>query len=93
MGGVDVVLGVQLLQSLGMISFNFQELFMKFLWEGKEFENLRGIEGKPCKIINAHGMNKIFKKKQRGVIVQLCSLDVQTYKLEVSSDLQKVLDK
>ena len=42
MGGVDVVLGVQCLQSLGTISFNFQELFMKFFWEGNEFE-LRGV--------------------------------------------------
>ena len=92
MGGVDVVLGVQWLQSLGTIAFNFQELFMKFLWEGKEFE-LRGIEGKPCKIISAHGMTKILKKQQRGVIVQLCSLDVQTSKLAVSQDIQKVLDK
>ena len=37
MGGADVVLGVQWLQSLGTIAFNFHELFMKFLWEGKEF--------------------------------------------------------
>eukprot|EP00253_Pinus_taeda_P021423 PITA_21423 len=29
MGGVDVVLGVQCLQSLGTIAFNFQELFLK----------------------------------------------------------------
>ena len=35
MGGVDVVLGVQWLKSLGMIVFNFQELFLKFSWEGK----------------------------------------------------------
>lgn len=38
MGGVDVVLGVQWLQSLGTMDFNFQELFMNFSWKGKEFE-------------------------------------------------------
>ena len=31
MGVVDIELGVQWLQSLGMIAFNFQELFFKFL--------------------------------------------------------------
>ena len=35
MGGVDVVLRVQWLQSLGMVAFNFQEHFMKFSFEGK----------------------------------------------------------
>jgi hypothetical protein len=29
MGGADVVLGIQWLQSLGIVDFNFQELFMK----------------------------------------------------------------
>jgi hypothetical protein len=38
-------------------------------------------------------MTKILKKQQRGVIVQLCSLDVQTSKLVVSQDIQKVLGK
>eukprot|EP00253_Pinus_taeda_P035310 PITA_35310 len=38
MGGADVVPGVQWLQSLGIIAFNFQELFMKFSVEGKEVE-------------------------------------------------------
>ena len=46
MGGVDVVLGVQWLQSLGTIDFNFQERFLNFFGEGKEVE-LRGIVGKP----------------------------------------------
>jgi len=36
MGGVDVVLGVRWLQSLGTIDFNFQELFLNCFWEGKE---------------------------------------------------------
>ena len=30
MGDVDVVIGVQWLQSLGTVAFNFQELFLKF---------------------------------------------------------------
>jgi len=63
MGGVDVVLGVQWLQSLGRIAFNFQECFMKFCAEGKEVE-LRGIAGKPGKIINSNGMTKLLKKEQ-----------------------------
>ena len=45
MGGFDVVLGFQWLQSLGTLAFNFQKLFMKFSWEGKEYE-LNGITGK-----------------------------------------------
>jgi hypothetical protein len=50
MGGVDVILGIQWLQSLGTMAFNFQELFMKFSLEGKEIE-LRGITGKLSKVI------------------------------------------
>ena len=34
MGGADVVLGLQWLQSLGIVAFNFQELFLKFLITG-----------------------------------------------------------
>eukprot|EP00253_Pinus_taeda_P022424 PITA_22424 len=55
MGGVDVVLGLQWLQPLGTIAFNFQELFMKFSMEGKEVV-LRGIAGKLGKIINSNDL-------------------------------------
>ena len=44
MGGADVVLGVQGLQSLGTVAFNFQEIFLKIFSKGKEVE-LRGIGG------------------------------------------------
>eukprot|EP00253_Pinus_taeda_P032002 PITA_32002 len=58
MGGADVVLGVQWLQSLGTIAFNFQKLFIKFSTEGKEVE-LRGIAGKPGKIISSNDLQKV----------------------------------
>ena len=69
MGGADVVLGVQWLQSLGTIAFNFQELFIKFSTEGKEVE-LRGIEGKTGKIISSNSMTNLLKKEQRDGIAQ-----------------------
>jgi hypothetical protein len=91
MDGVDVILGVQWLQSLGTLAFNFQELFMKFSLEGKEFE-LRGIIGKPNKVLRSNGMTKLLKKGHQGVIVQLCSLDVQTSKPSAPLDLQGIID-
>jgi hypothetical protein len=87
MGGADVVLGIQWLQSLGIVAFNFQELFMKFSLEGKEIE-LRGITGKPGKVISSNGMTKLLKKGHQGIIAQLCSLDVQTSKPSIPQDLQ-----
>ena len=91
MGGVDVVLGVQWLQSLGMVAFNFQEIFLKFFSEGKEIE-LQGIAGNPGKIISYNVMTKLLKKEKQGIIAQLCSLEVPTSKSSISPDLQKVLD-
>ena len=46
MGGVDFLLGLQWLQSLGTVSFNLQEIFLYFFLERKEFE-FRGITRKP----------------------------------------------
>jgi hypothetical protein len=91
MGGADVVLGIQWLQSLGTIAFNFQELFMKFSLEGKEIE-LRGITGKLGKVISSNGMTKLLKKGHQGVIAQLCSLYVQTSKPSIPQDLQRIID-
>ena len=61
MGGVDVLLGVQWLQCLVTIAFNFQEHFLNFVLEGKEVE-LRGIKGKSGKIISSNNMKNLLKK-------------------------------
>jgi hypothetical protein len=64
------------------MAFNFQELFMKFLLGGKEIE-LRGITGKPGKVISSNDMTKLLKKGHQGIIAQLFSLDVQTSKTSI----------
>ena len=68
-GGADVVLGVQWLQSFGTISFNFQELFMNFF--RKKGSWIKGYGRKPGKIISSNGMTKLLKKEQWGVVSQL----------------------
>jgi hypothetical protein len=61
MGCVDVILGVQWLQSLGIIALNFEEIFMRFSSEDKEIE-LKGIQGKLSKVISSSSTKKLFKK-------------------------------
>jgi hypothetical protein len=70
MGGVDVVLGVQRLQSLGIVALNFQERFMIFSSEGKEIE-LRGIQGNPSKVIISNYMTKF---TQKGTLWCTCTI-------------------
>ena len=70
MGGANVVLGVQWLQSLGMVDFNFQEFFLNFFSEGKEIK-LRDITGKPGKIISSNVMTKLPKKEKRNCTIML----------------------
>jgi hypothetical protein len=91
MGDANVVLGVQWLQSLGTMAFNFQDIFMRFSSEGKEIE-LIDIQGKPSKVTSSNSMAKLLKKGNCGVIAQLCSLDVQTYISSTPMDLQMVIN-
>jgi hypothetical protein len=55
MGGTDVVLGVELLQSLGIVSLNFQYIFKSFFSDDKEID-LRGIQGNPSKVTRYNSM-------------------------------------
>ena len=64
---------------------------MNFVSEGKEVE-LQGIAGKPRNITNSNFMKNLLKKEKRGIIAQLCSLEVPTSKSSISPDLQKVLE-
>jgi hypothetical protein len=74
MGGVDVVLRLQWLQSSRMMALNFQDIFMIFSSKGNEIE-FRGIQGKLSKVIISNSMTKVLKKGHHGVIVLLGYLD------------------
>jgi len=91
MGGVDVVLGVQWLQSLGTLALNFQDIFMRFSSERKEIK-LRGIQGKLSMVISFNSMKQLLKNGHHGVIAQLCSLNVQTTISSSQLDLQIVIN-
>jgi hypothetical protein len=60
------------------MTLNFQDLFMRFSSNGKEIE-LRGIQGKPSRVISSNSMKSLLMKGHQGVVAQLCSLDVQKY--------------
>jgi len=66
MCGVDVVLGVQWLQSLETIALNFQKLFMRFSSKDKKIE-VKGIQGNLYKVIISNNMTKLLKNKHHGV--------------------------
>jgi hypothetical protein len=52
-GGVDVVIGIQLLRTLGTLYTNYNELFMRFELEGIQYA-LKGLNYGPSQVINSH---------------------------------------
>jgi hypothetical protein len=52
LGGVDIVLGVQWLQTLGTYSANHQKQFIKFKWGGRKYK-LYGFQPPPTQIISS----------------------------------------
>lgn len=69
-GGVDVVLGILWLGTLGTISTNYNELFMRFELKGIQYE-LKGLKYAPSQVISSHRMEKLLKKGSDGVMVRI----------------------
>jgi hypothetical protein len=72
-GGVDVVIWIQWLRTLGTISTNYSELFMRFELEGIQYD-LKGLKYRPSQVIGSHIMENIIKKGSKGVVVKLYSM-------------------
>jgi hypothetical protein len=91
MGGCDIVLGVEWIQTLGPILMDFKELTMQFEHEEKKYQLQGIIVGSP-EIISSHHMENILNKGHSGIIAQLHSIQsIETP--SVHPNLQAILSK
>jgi hypothetical protein len=75
MGGCDIVLRMEWIHTLGPITMEYQELYMRFTQESHLY-TLKGIQASSLEIISSHKMEKILKKGRHGVISQSNSIQV-----------------
>eukprot|EP00253_Pinus_taeda_P002639 PITA_02639 len=75
LGGVDVVLGVQWLRSLGTCSANHIKQFIKFKWDGRKYQ-LFGFQAPPTQVISAQQMKKLIRKGAPTFVAQCQYLEL-----------------
>ena len=76
LGRCDVILGTQWLRTLGPILWDFVELWMHFLVNGKK-HTFNGLQPGSLSIISSHRMENLIKKNSHGVIAQLHSIQMK----------------
>ena len=74
LGNCDMVLGVQWLQTLGEIKWDFKHLIMEFRVKGKKHVIKGGIAQVELKIVTVKQVDKILPYSAKCSLIQLCSL-------------------
>lgn len=86
--GCDMVLGIQWLATLGPVKWDFQNLSMDFILNGRRHV-LKGGKKEGLKVIGTGKMQKILQKQPQGLIAQVFALHVEdqprTYNLETTN--------
>ena len=77
LGGVDIVLGIQWLQTLGNYSANHQEHFIQFNWLGKEYK-LYGFQPPQTQLATSHQMARLIRKGAHAYIIQCQEMELLT---------------
>jgi hypothetical protein len=93
MGGCDIVLGVKWIHTLGLITMDYHELYMRFTQDDHIY-TLKGLQDGSSKIISSHQMEKLLNKFHHDVIIQISSIQVHDQSSPtIHHDQQVVLDK
>jgi hypothetical protein len=94
MGGVDVVLGVQWLQTLGTYLVNHQEHFIQFKWKGKHYK-LDGFQPPKTQVVSSQQMEKMIRKGAIAYFIQCHNIEIQESKHDDSrtSYIQDIIQK
>ena len=87
LGGIDVVLGIQWLQTLGTYSANHQEHFIEFHAFGKTHK-LYGFQPPPTQLVIAHQMEKLRWKDALMYILQCQEMEILTSEGDMDKQLE-----
>ena len=93
LGGVDVVLGIEWLRTLGTYSANHIKQFIKFKMDGRRYK-LMGFHAPPTQVVSAQQMKKLIRKGAPAFLAQcqqleLLSMEENPQSTEISSLIQK----
>ena len=73
---MDIVLGVQWLQTLGTYSANHQKHFIKFKWQGKNYK-LHGFQPPDTQVVSSQQMEKLIRKGASTYVIQCHQMERQ----------------
>lgn len=90
--GCDIVIGVEWLRTLGPITIEFQELYMRFKKNGNT-HTMRGLQVGSPTIINSHRMENILRKGHNGIVALFNAIhEIKSNPLQIHCDMRQVLD-
>jgi len=93
LGGVDIVLGVQWLQTLGTYFANHQKHFIKFKWQGKNYK-LHGFQPPGTYVVSSQQMEKLIRKGASAYVIQCHQMEGQECEQnKLKEEIQKLLQR
>ena len=91
LNGLDMVLGIQWLETLGSVVCDWKKRTMDFIWE-QQPKKLQGIEIPPIQDTTLQGFTKDFRQRH-AVFALYFQLEGQQNNEELSSDMQALLEE